>query len=321
MKKGFLKVAALSLVTLLTFSACGANKQDGEPEKDPKEVVKEGLVNLGDAKSANYELSIDGSGSDVDGGTGTFNLALSGVYNNSERDNPEFSVNVEMEAEMSEIAKQSAKAELRIVGGSIYLIVNELSDFEGALPKELVSAYVGQWWSMVLPPELKDVVGSYTGDESQMSEEEKKMKELFESADFFTNLTFDGVEAVGGSDAYKYTADLNNDEIVAYMEAFSASQGGLMTDGDLNDLKDTLELINFNGSIWVGVDDMTFRMVAGDLIVSPKEEGGESANFSFSYGVSDLNGDLHVEAPADAKEFDPLSLMMGMSGGLGDTQF
>ena len=71
----------------------------------------------------------------------------------------------------------------------IYFVLNSLSDFDGELPKALIEPYIGKWQSIVLPEEISKEI-AFFGDETNMTPEQKEMRELFEKTMFYKNVKF-----------------------------------------------------------------------------------------------------------------------------------
>lgn len=302
---------------MVIFSGCSFFKEK-EPDLTASDAVQKGLINLADVKSGNYEMALDFmiSGNTAELGLGNldFNLNASGAYDNSDRANPEFSLKLDGSGSMDKGAEETLSGEMRLTNGNAYFTLSDISDFEGQTPKELIAPFLDQWWFIALPPEFVELFQTYAGSsEEDLTEQEKALKELFEKTNLFKDAEFEGSEKVGGVDTYVYDVKLDKSAMTDYIAESTKLDGTPLTGTELKDMQAVWQTIDFSGKVWIGKDDMTMRQISGKVSVQDLE--GVSMDFEMTYTLSNLNGDVNVEAPADAND---LSAFLGAAmGGLG----
>jgi hypothetical protein len=302
MKKLF---SILVVASLFALSGCGA-KNDENAAKD----IQESIVNLSGVQSGKFVAEVSG---DLTGNFGvetedvSFSAELSGAYDNGERENPTFSFKIDGEADVPEVGAQSLDAEIRLSDGQFYFVLNDISDFGGQLPTALISPFLGQWFFMELPADYSETLAAYSGDESEMTEEEVALKELFKNTVLFSSVKNMGGEDVDGDSTTRYYVELDKDAFATYLVESAKIVGEEMTEQDLTDLREGLEYFDFSGDIWISDDSATFKKLAGTLTLNDVD--GVSGDLSIAYTVNDIGETIEVAIPEGAEEFDPLALM------------
>lgn len=313
------KSLALVVSTMVIFSGCSFLKEK-EPELVAGDVVQEGLINLTDVKSANYELDVDFfiSGDKADLGLENldFNLNMSGAYDNTDRANPEFSLKLTGNGSLDKGDDESLSGEMRLTNGNAYFTLSDISDFDGQMPKELIAPFLDQWWFIALPPEFIELFQTYAGSsEEDLTEAEKALKELFEKTSLFKDVEFDGSEKIGGVDSYVYDVNLDKSAMTDYIAESAKLSGAPLTSTDLEAMQAVWQTIDFSGKVWIGKDDMTMRQISGKSSIDDLE--GVSMDFEMTYTLSGLNEDVAIEFPADANDLGAFfGAAMGGFGGL-----
>lgn len=316
MKK--LNFVTLVVLVAVSFSACSWFGGEKEASVKYGEEVAEGISNLTKVKSASYDLTMSGkvesANPDVDGFE-TLDLLLSfiGAYDNGDRANPKFSMEVAIAGNMDDKEEEKAYGELRLVDGSLYFVISELSNFDGQIPKEMTEPFVGKWWSLPLPAEYLSSFNTYSGEEAQLTPEEKELKELFESTKFLTEVEYKGEETVGETVSNHYRGTLDKEAIVNFVVE-SGKIMGTLKEQDTTTTRDSitkgLEKIAMSGDIWVGKEDKIARKWQGNFVYEDSELG-ISADFDMTYTVDNLNESVELEVPESAQPFDFLSLLSG----------
>lgn len=307
------KIFVLALSSIMLFSACGAKKA---PEKAPEDVLKEGINNLTNVKSSDYELTVKGDASADEAAAaeagfssftadGTFN----GSYNLNDVQNAVFSLAVDLGMTQDGGKDEAVKGEIRFVKDTMYFLLSELTDFNGQIPAEMVASFMSQWWFVILPPESVTEMFSIYKEETEMTPEEKQLKELFDNTKMFTNVKYVGNENAGGVNSFRYTAELDREAVVNYLVESAKITGDPATDEEVADLTEALNTITLDGDIWVGQEDTTFRKFVGKLVVENLD--GISMDFDISYEMSNLNKSVTVDVPEGAAEFNPLAALGG----------
>lgn len=312
MKKVFL---ALILASAVVFNACGFF--DKGPDKDPKEVVKEAMKKVHEVKSGDYDFSFDAEISTKEESLGFKKIeaagSFKGVYDVNDLNNAMFTVVMELSGSRDDAKKdESVKGEMRFSGNMAYMVLNEITDFEGNIPPLFVEPFKGQWYSMPLPKEVMDTALISYKDDSALTEQEKQLKALTENADMFKDIKYEGTEKIGDGETYKYSLGFDKEAFKKYLKEYAKLSGEEVVTPNEAQLNEAMEKMTFSdGFIWVGKDDMTMKKISGNLVITDLEGVDLDVNFS---AMGNPGGAVKVEIPKDAKEFDPIGMMTGGSG-------
>lgn len=311
------KFQILSIVTLFSilavFAGCGATKSTG-PDMAGEKVIQESLVNVYyDVQTYNYAINLKGNVKAPAGQTPEsldFDLSLNGLADSSTPTVPQFTMSAVATGAM-DAQNYALDAELRLDASNFYAIVNSLSGADEVVPAEMVSLFLGQWWSMPVPAGTFNDVSFGSGvAEENMTEQELALKNLIKETTFFKDVKYVGEEEMGGVSTYHYTAVLDKVALKKFMVDSTAVMGNPEpTETELKDLDDMLATIELSSDFYVGVDDMIMRGMKGDFTLSSQDGGVVTLNFGLE--LSKLNEAVVIEAPAGAKEFDPMMLLGG----------
>lgn len=190
MNKFIGKFLALGTV-LIVFSGCslfGVN-----PEKDGDKIVKDGLKNFYDVNVASFEGKLNGSIDDKTAEDLSFDVSFSGSGNFVDPKN--LLLNLKLDGNgMFGKQNESVSGELKVNKSEMYFLVSKLGSFAGILPEEIVKPLLGQWWKTQVPQDMVDSLQETiaVGDESNLTPEEKKYRELLKSSQFFTGAKYIG---------------------------------------------------------------------------------------------------------------------------------
>ena len=312
-------IVAGFLTSLIIFSGCNwISGQDNEAAK----AVQDAVNNLADVKSASYQFNVKGDfaeqlGEDADEEEISnqekisIDLKLDGAYDFKDLKAPKFLAKISFTADpngKASLSPQSGSGEMRLIGGIFYFVLSNLSDFDGELPKALIEPYIGKWQSIVLPEEISKEI-AFFGDETNMTPEQKEMRELFEKTMFYKNVKFIGDEKLGDTDVSKYQAELDNDALIAYMKETAKITGAGMKDQDLDEFKKQLDEMSFSGEVFIGKEDKTLHQFIGNVSVANSDIAEGSFELEVSYFIDNLNGEIKVDAPEGAAEFNPMALL------------
>lgn len=314
----FLKTVSLVLVVSVLFAGCGGLKKAPPPSEDFDVLLKEGIRNVADVKSADYIFSFEGDLSADPAVVGMDELLdfvvtadFEGAYDFRDTDDMLFSLAMALGFEADD-EEESFAGEVRFVDSTLYFILSEVSDFGGELPVEMVEQFVDQWWSIYVPADFTEGVSEFL-EESDLEEktpEQKQLDELFEETDFFTDVEYLGTENIRGVSCYKYSATLDKEATLDYAIKVGEITGNLPSQEDIEEARDALDKIDMDGLFWIGANDEIFRKFSGSLAIDNLE--GLSLNLSLNLEGFNLNEAVSVPAPADSSEFD---LMMLLGGG------
>lgn len=293
-----------AFVALFAFSGCGA----AEPDKSAEEVVREGLSNLySGVQSAKYEvdLSLDAEAPEGEEPESIkANLMLSGVVDQKDPKKPKMTLKIEGDATIDNGDKEAVSAEIRMNETAMYAMVSKLPSMDGMIPAEMVEPYLSQWYMMEIPPgTLDDPALETLMPGKELTEEQKKIKELLSEVDLLEDLSYEGSEKIMGDESYHYKGKLSNSGVKELFDGLSEIYGE--TGPSQDEVDEMLEpLEDLTVEIWVGTDDMIIRKMAVSVVAKPPTGG--TFNVEFSYAIGDINKDVTIEVPEDTKGVEEL---------------
>lgn len=298
MNKFFRSVAVLTTVAVFA-AGCSVG---GGSDKNPEDVVKEGLASFYDVTSYSYNISFVGD-ANVEGDMVAFDLGLTGSQDMADPKDPKLTLKLLGSGTLNEGAGQKVDAEMRLTKENIYLMITELTDFDGLAPTEVSAPFVGKWWSMALPPGTFDDVPA-VGDDANLTPEQIATKELMKETVFFTDLKDLGMD----QGSYHYSGVLDEDVIVEFTKKAAEINDQTVSEGELADLRDGLDKIDLGVEIWVDEGTMTLSGLAGALKMM---DGADAINVDFEAHFDNINEAITVEIPEGSEIFDPLMLLGG----------
>lgn len=310
-------MAAMILSGILLLSAC--NLGDKGPEKSPEEVVKEAMSKAYEVKSGDYSITFDAELTDKSGSEAAafkklnFGGEISGVYDVRDMAAPKMSMLMAMKGRLDDSEKEEMlKGELRFLDGKAYVVLQDITDFDGNLPMVFVEPFKNQWYSIPVPADVIETALAGYKDEASMTEDEKKLKAIYEDMMLFKDLKYEGSEEVYGADTYKYSGKLDKVALKKYLEEYSKVSGEELAPADTAEMDKFFEKMEVDGELWISQDDTMIRKMS--MKMTMKDMEGVDMVFEMGYGLPTLGGDVELEAPADAQEFDPAALFGGMMG-------
>ncbi len=299
-----IRALVLPLIALVFATGCGVGASN-----PGNEVLQQGLTNLYyDTTSAKFDLSVNADIVAPEGQTPakvTFEATLSGDMDNTNPSEPKFNMVLKGGGKADEEAQEKVSAEMKSDSKLLYFVVNEITSFGGALPEEQVKDFLGKWYKMEIPAETFASLDK----KSEMTEEEKKIKELAEKTNFMKDIKFEGTKKIMGEECYVYSAFLDKEAVKNFMVEVAKIEDGVEpSESEIADLETQLEMFGIEGKFYVGVEDKVLRGAEGSFVATP--EGGK-ITVDFKLSMGDLNKAVNVEAPASAELFDPMMLMGG----------
>lgn len=300
---------------LAVFSGCsflGVN-----PEKDGDKIVKEGLKNFYDVNVASFNGALKGNFLDAptvgaDGKAVTpENLSVDVSFSGSGdmKDPKNLLLNLKFDG-TGALGKQgeNASGELKINKTETWFLVSKLSSFGGMIPEEMVKPFLGQWWKTQTPQDMIDSLppSAALGEETKLTPEEKKARELLKRTQFFSGAKYIGEE----NGDYHYSTALDNEAVKNYVKESAKISGETVSEDQLKTLDENLKNVQFNAEFWVGVADQTVHKLKLDVKANDTTTGTKM-DAIFDASISDINKAVTVEVPKDAKEFAPNALLGG----------
>jgi len=315
MNKSF-RVLVASLLVAISFGLVGCQTTP-PPAEEPQDVLQDGLSKLMEVSSNSYTFSVKG---DLKGPAGeepekvVFNFNASGSVDTKDSKDPKFNLSIKGDAMMDNDGGD-LEAAFRMNKDAIYLSLIAL-DGKGeiTIPDEIKSELVGKWWTMPIPPgaleELASTVPS--SDVDNMTPEQKKIKELFETTKFFKDVEYKGSENVGGEPSHRYSAKLDKDAMVGFIVKIAEMQGSAIGQAEITEIKMAMGMFDFAGDLYVGQKSGVLNKVNGVFTLNATSDASTpSGTITIQATASDFNKPVTVQVPANA-----LPIPMDMLGAL-----
>jgi len=294
------------LLVLFAFSGCSLfGGQDFD--KPAEEVVQQALANFYyTTDSAKFDLSVKG---DMDaGGKYTLDVNATGSADFKDATKPLMDVVLKGTGSMEGGTNQEFEVQMKTDPQTLFFYIKKLSDFDGALPGEMTEPYKNKWWKMTVPPGTVDTTALDSRKETNMTEEEKKMKELLMSSKFFKDVKAAGTDSIMGESCTKFDMTLDKEALKNFMVESQKLQGMTPSEEDISAIAKELEVVDLKASVWVAKSNMTARALKGTFTVNDVEA---KLNLDLDLKFGDLNKAVTVTPEASAEEFDPAMLMGG----------
>jgi hypothetical protein len=310
------RVAIVALILLLpaVLAGCGGGDGGGGSE-DPNQVLDQTFNNSAQINSGVLDLSLDGSA----GGQGSLSAKLSGPFQGVSDTSqiPQLDWTGSLDA-------QGAGQSLTFEGGLTITSDNAYVTYKGQayevgarVFKQLQSRYAqanaqnqgqkGQSFTQA----CEQAVQQGGGDASVCD---------IDFTNWLTNVTNEGTESVGGTDAIHISGDANVKQIFSDISRVAEQLPGASAQGfspsQLSQLEPAVKSATID--VYSGADDHLLRKLDFDLTLDLSALAGGSAipvstvDVTFSLAFSDVNSTQTVTAPENPKPISKLGV-----GGLG----
>ncbi len=308
-------VAIFALILVLPAAVAGCGGDGGGGGEDPNEVLDQTFNNPDQINSGVLDLTLDGSA----GSQGTLSAKLSGPFQGiSDASHvPQLDLTGSLDAEG---AGQSINGEagLTITSDNAYVTYNGQAYEVGARTfARLESNYAqanaqnqqenGQSFTQACEQAIKQ-----GGGDASVCD--------IDFASWLTNVTNEGTESVGGTDAIHISGDANVKQIISDVSKVAEQLPGAAAQGfspsQLSQLEPAVK--NATIDVYSGVDDKLLRKLDFDLTLDLSALAGGSlipistVDLTFSIAFSDVNSTQTVTAPENPKPISELGI-----GGLG----
>jgi hypothetical protein len=297
---------AAVLALAVGLLACGGDDDDGgggSSDEDPQQVLDRTFSPDSEIESANLDASFE---IDVEGqGGGNLTATLSGPIDAKGSGTPKFDLTVTAQGEGG--------------GDSI--------DFEGGVTSTGDSGFVSyQGQAYQLDAQTFGVVQDIFASASQQQGEQQQSG-LPQVKTFLTDLTNEGTADVEGTETVHISGAVDIEKLVDTLRPLAEQAdelGGLGATAqlpspeELDQLTELVESADFD--VYSGTEDNLLRKL--DLNFDLQDPSGSgTATIALDVTLSEVNEDLSVEAPSDARPLrqllDDLGVDLGALGGLG----
>jgi|SRR5215210_429902 len=288
---------ALFAALAAALVACGGDDDGGgSSNEDPQAVLDQTFSGDAKVESADVDISLDAT---VEGDqSASLSASLSGAVDGRGDSFPKFDLAANVDGE----------------GGG------QSIGFEGGAISTGDAAYVDYGGDTYeLGPDLFGYLEqAYEQGQAQQRQQQTSTAGLDQLKASLTNLENEGTEDVEGTESVHVSGELDVRKLVKEISPLlqQASQLGLgggaalPSESDLQQLQELVKSATFD--VYSGVDDDILRRLAFDMELQDPTGGGGSANITFDLTLGDVNGDVSVEAPSDAKPIDELFQQLGI---------
>jgi hypothetical protein len=307
-------VLIFALILVLT-SGC---KWFGEPDTAANQVVKTGISNLSNVTSLSFLLGANGelgSAQAVDGATKfVFDGNIIGKAEQKEPMKSNYQMQVTGKGGQSEDKMSEMDLELRVSDKIAYFNIKKLPDL--GEQTQILSLFTNKWWKTEVPEGSLTGVSLPGGSTDNMTPEQKKVRELFNNTDFFTNLDYEGTEDVEGVSAYHYSGEIDKVNLKKFLLDSAQIQGNPMTSTDESDMDGYLSKLSFVADLWITKDTSFLTKLSGELSFEGKD--GSTTDINLNIVFSEFNKAVSIEIPSGAEDLQQF-LTGAMPGATGTT--
>ena len=321
-------LAALALAVIIPVAGCGG---DEESDEDPADVLEATFNNDETIESGVIDLSFDLSAEGDQGGSLTANVSGPFV---SDPENPSGIGQLDLDVTASgdgaaAEALGDFEAGLTVTDDNLYVGYNG-TDYE--LGTEVFEQLMAQQEEAAAGAESEDAALSFQEGCEQAIEAQGGDPAAcdFDVTAWFSDLSNEGTEDVGGADATHISGSLDVEQMLTDLFQLGASvpgaTGGVdpsLIEPQLGQISEAVSGATFD--VYSATEDDTLRGLDFGLELDAAALGGatagvESAGISFSVEVSEVGEEQTIEAPADPKSIDDLAgdlggVIPGLPGG------
>ena len=318
--KTLIAALALALPVPAAIAGCG---DDGESDEDPQQVLEDAFNNDTTIESGVIDLSVDLSVEGTEGGSLTANV--SGPFA-TDPENPEtiglldLDVTASGEGAAAESLPEDFEAGITITEDNLYVEY-------GGTAYELGSDAYEQLMAAQEEAAPADSEGGTFTEQCEQAIEAQGGDPAACDIDltaWFSNLSNEGTEDVGGAEATHIAGTLDVEQMVTDLFNLGASipgaTGGVdpsIIEPQLGVISDAVSGADFD--VYSATEDGTLRGLDFSLDLDTAALGGaaagvESAALGFSLELSDVGEEQSFEAPDNPK---PIEDLVGGAGGIG----
>lgn len=294
-KRLILSATAL-LAALALLAGCGDSSSD---DADPQQLLSETFSGDGQVESGVLDISVDAT-ADGDGG-GSLTAALSGPFESSSPDElPLLDLDASVDLEAGP-ASQSIEGGVTVVEDGAYLTTD------------------GQAYE-VDQPTFDALAQAFAQSAAEQDSSAEDGAAIFDQlgidpSTWITEVTNEGTVDVEGTETVHISGTPDVSRILEDAQRIDPT-GSAAGAGSSAQLADAVESASVD--VYTGADDKILRKL--DLSIELADPGGtdQTVSFTLSIGISNVNEDQAIEAPADAQPID--KLIPGGLGALGDLE-
>ncbi|MEJ7875644.1 MAG: hypothetical protein WKF62_03215, partial [Solirubrobacterales bacterium] len=321
--KTLLTALALALPIPVAIAGCGG---DEGSDDDPADVLEATFTNDASVESGVLDLTLDLAVEGDQGGSLQANVTgpfVSDPENPSQLGQLDLDISASGDGATAEMLGDF-QAGVTVTEDNLYVNYND-TDYE--LGAEAFEQLKAQQEAAAGATEGEDA-GSFTEQCAQAIEAQGGDAAAcdFDVTTWFSELSNDGTEDVGGSDTTHISGSLDVEAMLSDLFALGASvpgaTGGVdpaLIEPQLGQVSEAVSGATFD--VYSATEDDTLRGLDLALDIDTAAIGGaaagvESAALSFSLEISDVGSDQTIEAPDDPQPIEDLAGEAGLPGGI-----
>lgn len=307
-KKYASKLIALFVISLFALSACAPVS-----EEPPEQVIQEFKETVKDINAADFTLELAMTGVNAEDNV-DFNVNTGVKLDRRKGVERKADINLSMDGNLNTGDKNlngNLDLKIRTIGEDFYLNLMELDANDPSTQnlKPLLDPYQKKWLHLAsdfVPESIRELQQK---DEETIQKQEQ-LKELFINTKLLdVNKQF-GIENLNGKKVHHYGVRFNKDGLKQYVRRAASVNGREMTDAEVENAVVFADAVT-NMELWIGAKDYYLYKMETTLSGGDFEQNAKS-DISLVYIANSYNKDPEIEAPLDAEEFNPISLLIGM---------
>jgi len=311
MKRNYFMVSkfmVLGALTLFTLTACSSGVLD-----DPEVVMDKAKQAIVKVTTGHVDVSAS-----MEGDNGAEDMTFLGdlelTFDKSDLEDQKADLHLDISGNM--------QVDEKTIGGSLdfnfitlskayYVMLNKIETSDDSL-KEMepfINLYLGKWLRIedtIIPEDIRE----FQGQDEAMKLKQKQLEDLFVETELFTVSKEYGIEKLNGQSAYHYGLEVNINGFKDYITKASVIDGRELT---AQEVEESVKILSYVKEIELYIDTDDYYVLKAVLLFSGEAlvETGANLNVEIVVEGSDYNKSVKIEAPKDAEDFNPLSLMMG----------
>lgn len=305
------KYFLLAGLTLFVLSSCG------ESLESPEAVIDKAKQVIVDVTSGQIDATVK-----AEGKNGTDDLIFEGgmemTFDKSDAENQKLDLHIMLSGDF-QAGEKSLDGDLDVnfvtIDTEYYVKLNKLSSSDESLTsiQPFIDLYMDKWLRIAedfIPENIRDIQGQ---DEAVVLKK-KQLQDLFVDTTLFDVVKEFGMEKLNGEKVYHYGLQPNINGFKDYMTKAAIIDGRELT---IQEIEEAVEVLSYikSAELYIDVDDY---YVLKSIFLFSGAALSENADANLEVKIvidgSDYNESVSVEAPEEAEDFNPLSLIMGIGG-------
>lgn len=287
------------------FSAC---------TRSPQDIIHEGMKKFAEAPSYAFVGSVDADiSSAATEGLKNVKVALKAKGAFEGKDPQNLNMNLQLDASTNaDGIKTDGSFEGRLQKDMVYFLISKLNaaEISGENPFQ---NYLKKWYSVQIPPEFMDQlkeISAKSKDDTQLTPQQKQLKDLYEKTNFLMNPTLVGTDEVNGEKSSHFKADLDKKAIVDFSKKVAEIQGNSTTQTDVDQFQALLDKLAV-ATVELWIDDTSGYLNQVQVSLQSTQDAVEKGTVTLKATMSDFGKPVTIEIPKDVEPFPVLDFLLG----------